>query len=237
VNWNIDLLDKIFLELKEASVNFDRMDQSDLKKTMKICNQQDVIMWIQDFEHLVPYFINDTGKKYYGFETNLFGTSGFEVYTKIAHPDDLGAISQLVAFLTDYPHSTCKTVCRVRHHSGEYRWLYALDRALSFTETGKAKYLISISYDVEGEIQNNSINIVNQNNIKQKRSRYLSLTPREKEILRLIGQEKTSQEIALHLFIEPSTVSTHRKHMMKKLHVKNALGLMEYALLFSDSSL
>lgn len=56
------------------------------------------------------------------------------------------------------------------------------------------------------------------------------LTKREIEILRLIGEEYTSQQIAEKLFISTFTVDTHRKNLLSKLQVKNTVGLIKYAL-------
>lgn len=55
------------------------------------------------------------------------------------------------------------------------------------------------------------------------------LTEREMEILRMIALEHTNFEIAEQLFISPKTVETHRKNLMKKIGVKNSLGIYKYA--------
>jgi DNA-binding NarL/FixJ family response regulator len=56
------------------------------------------------------------------------------------------------------------------------------------------------------------------------------LTNREIEILKLISQEYSGKEIGEELFISASTVETHRKNLIKKLNVKNTIGLVKYAL-------
>jgi DNA-binding NarL/FixJ family response regulator len=56
------------------------------------------------------------------------------------------------------------------------------------------------------------------------------LSAREKEILRLIIDEKTTQEIAQQLFISFGTVETHRRNIIIKLGVKNTAGLVRTAL-------
>ena len=55
------------------------------------------------------------------------------------------------------------------------------------------------------------------------------ITAREKDILRLIAQEYTTQQIADQLFISTHTVDTHRKNLLSKLQVKNTVGLVRYA--------
>ena len=55
------------------------------------------------------------------------------------------------------------------------------------------------------------------------------LSTREKEILRLIGEGKTSQEIADMLFIGKSTVDTHRKNIIKKMNIYGKTDLIRFA--------
>ncbi len=64
----------------------------------------------------------------------------------------------------------------------------------------------------------------------EKNSSKSVLSAREKEILTLIGQGKTSHEIAAQLFIGKSTVDTHRKNMIRKLGLNGAGELMRYAI-------
>ncbi|MDO1513683.1 response regulator transcription factor [Maribacter confluentis] len=55
------------------------------------------------------------------------------------------------------------------------------------------------------------------------------LTVRQKEILKLIGQGKTSREISEELFIGTHTVDTHRKNMARILGLKGKGELLRYA--------
>jgi DNA-binding NarL/FixJ family response regulator len=65
---------------------------------------------------------------------------------------------------------------------------------------------------------------------KPTRSQYIpKLTRREKEVLQLIIQECSTEEIAEKLFISDTTVISHRKSLLRKLNVKNAAGLVRAA--------
>lgn len=57
-----------------------------------------------------------------------------------------------------------------------------------------------------------------------------SLTKREKEILKLIVEEYTNQEIADKLFLSLRTVENHRFSLLQKLDVKNSIGLVRVAI-------
>jgi DNA-binding NarL/FixJ family response regulator len=65
---------------------------------------------------------------------------------------------------------------------------------------------------------------------KEMGGEYIGLTAREREIIRLIALERTNGEIAAALFISEDTVKTHRKHVMAKLNVRSAAGLVKYAI-------
>lgn len=56
------------------------------------------------------------------------------------------------------------------------------------------------------------------------------LSRREKEVLRLIVDEFTTQEIADKLFISFGTVETHRRNILAKLGARNTAGLVRVAL-------
>ena len=74
--------------------------------------------------------------------------------------------------------------------------------------------------------------IANGDRFKDRRgeTRYGVLSKREVDIVRLILQERTSQEIAETLFLSSETVETHRRNIMHKLDVRNTAGLVKYAM-------
>lgn len=58
---------------------------------------------------------------------------------------------------------------------------------------------------------------------------YDELTPREKQILKLIAEGKTTRQIAEALVISPKTVEGHRTRLMAKLGVHDRVELVKYA--------
>jgi len=55
------------------------------------------------------------------------------------------------------------------------------------------------------------------------------ITRREKEVLELIAEGMTNNEVAQKLFISPSTVDTHRKNLLVKFEAKNTASLIRLA--------
>jgi DNA-binding NarL/FixJ family response regulator len=56
------------------------------------------------------------------------------------------------------------------------------------------------------------------------------LSPREREILQLVAEGKTSQEIAERLSISSKTVDTYRSRLMHKIGVEDMAGLIKFAI-------
>jgi two-component system response regulator NreC len=61
-------------------------------------------------------------------------------------------------------------------------------------------------------------------------SRYDSLTLREKEVLRLTAEGKSTREIADMLHLSIKTIEKHRVRMMRKLELNNLSELIRYAI-------
>jgi DNA-binding NarL/FixJ family response regulator len=62
---------------------------------------------------------------------------------------------------------------------------------------------------------------------RKQREEVIKLTQREMEIVKLISEGYTSQQMADKLFISPRTVETHRANLMKKVGVRNAIELVK----------
>ena len=56
------------------------------------------------------------------------------------------------------------------------------------------------------------------------------LSTRQLEILKLMGESLSNQEIADHLFISVRTVETHKNHIMQKLNLKNTVDMIKFAI-------
>ena len=67
---------------------------------------------------------------------------------------------------------------------------------------------------------------------KRNFERFLSLTKREKEILKELALGKTALQIANEYFLSVNTVKTHRQRIFRKLEVKTFTGLYRYAFHF-----
>ena len=78
---------------------------------------------------------------------------------------------------------------------------------------------------------------VRQREIAQAKSPLAGLSPREREVLQLVVEGRSSAEIASVLFISPNTVDTYRSRLMRKLGVSDLPGLVKFAIQHGLTSL
>jgi DNA-binding NarL/FixJ family response regulator len=57
-----------------------------------------------------------------------------------------------------------------------------------------------------------------------------SLSPREREIIQLLAEGKSNNQVADALYISAKTVETHRAHIMEKLDLHSITDLVRYAI-------
>jgi DNA-binding NarL/FixJ family response regulator len=104
--------------------------------------------------------------------------------------------------------------------------------------TGKAELELAILQVMKGEnylSQSISTQLAQSLFLKKKAAAEVMseldmLTERETEILKMVALENSNAEIAEKLYISPKTVETHRKNLMKKIGVRNSLGIYKFAL-------
>ncbi len=83
---------------------------------------------------------------------------------------------------------------------------------------------------IEPSIEKELVNSMLKLNTGNKAPLVPKLTNREKEVLQLIVDECTSNEIAERLFVGQRTVEKYRLKLLQKLQVKNTAGLVKIAL-------
>ena len=156
------------------------------------------------------------------------------VLMDISMPDlnGLEAVRQLVK---EFPGT--KSICLSMHADEEYVW-HAL-------QAGAAGYLVKGGSLVELDLAVNSVagggTYLSPEVSKHVISGYIrratgaratsgNLTPRQREILQLIAEGKSTKQIGLLLKISVKTVESHRAQLMKRLDAKDVASLVRHAL-------
>jgi DNA-binding NarL/FixJ family response regulator len=69
-----------------------------------------------------------------------------------------------------------------------------------------------------------------RNTFATRNGRVMSLTQREREVLRLLAEGESNREVAERLSISAKTVETHRANVMRKLGAGSIVDLVHYAI-------
>ena len=96
-----------------------------------------------------------------------------------------------------------------------------LERAIQTVMMGESYF--------SNELLRKIINNLGRKNV-QENTENAGLTNRELEVLHLICQGSTTDEIGQKLFISPKTVKSHRANLLEKTNCKNTPGLILYAI-------
>lgn len=99
------------------------------------------------------------------------------------------------------------------------------EEALKTVATGKKYYSESVVFELLN--RNKQVSDLVNETVEEKVE---NLSNREIEIVKLIAQEFSTNEIAEKLFLSPATVETHRHNILRKLGIKNAIGLVKFAI-------
>lgn len=110
---------------------------------------------------------------------------------------------------------------------------YVYKNADAETLSTAIKTVMAEDYFIEEEAQYILKDYLNKVKDEEKgyyKFKNFELTKREKEIVKLIMEGLTNNEIANQLFVSSRTVDTHRKNVLSKLGLKNTATLVKYAM-------
>ncbi len=99
--------------------------------------------------------------------------------------------------------------------------------AIRTVATGRTYFSQSITNTIMNSLMDSS------KKLKEVEVQVPKITRREKEVLNLILEENTNQEIAKSLFISLKTVEAHRSSLLSKLNARNTAGLVKKAIEFN----
>lgn len=168
-------------------------------------------------------------------EKNKVEKDGMQVIQKILEPScmdylvqvnksaDFSCPSFILSTFQSLSFDPMETIEKNKH---QYTWCFSSKKKFSDDLT------ISITQPLNelGKVYHQLEKVLEENFFLKKNFRKFDLlTRREKEIMRLISQGKTSQQISEELFISPHTVTTHRKNIWYKLEIKSYSEMLKFA--------
>lgn len=164
---------------------------------------------------------------------------------------------EATAWLQSKEKAMHECISRIKHRKGKWMWIKQRVIVLSVTPQRHIDIALLLFDDctAEKEAQHNEhVSVIEKSrknskllqllatagSTHAKREKLLtaledhpSLTQREKEVMQLVSQGFSSKEIASKLFISRHTVESHRKHILRKLRVKNAPAMVHQSVVSS----
>jgi DNA-binding NarL/FixJ family response regulator len=145
--------------------------------------------------------------------------SGIELTTKIH--EHFPEVRVLILTIDDEPHKIRQAIA-----AGASGYL------LKDTDRAELEEAIRKLYQKLPYYSEKVLKIITTNPESNKliNSELSQISSREIEVLKLIAMEYSTNEIADKLFVSVNTIESHRKSLMKKLDVKNVVGLIKFAM-------
>lgn len=229
------ILTSIIDKLNQTDIDLELKDEKNLEKFKAFLNEQPYILWVDNHTQLSPFFVNNRAKAFYGFPSNDLSSLGFKLYKKMLHPITFENLKNIVFDFSSEKSFIHHETSYVKTKDGSYKYVYLASKALSYDANDKPAFILSLVFDIDsiiGSLINSKEKPQDVNFEVANKHLYLTLSPREKEILHLIADGNSNIKIAELLNIKPSTVKSHRKTILRKLNLNNSFELVKYALYF-----
>ncbi|MGD0819880.1 MAG: response regulator transcription factor [Desulfomonilia bacterium] len=106
---------------------------------------------------------------------------------------------------------------------------YIMKQETSKSIVKAIRHILQGNIYVSENIMSNLLNRVRTGQDNFEKSPVENLSDRELEVLRMIGQGRSTGEIAAEMNLSVSTISTYRERIKEKLQLKNSAELIRYA--------
>ena len=248
----IDLFEEIFNTHKEYSGTVIEKHIQKLRELDEYLPPMQSFFIVTNTTTQTYPFISKNFEYTLGLDREKMKTIGAPYWFSNFHPDDIPiwmhALNDLMTYtMTEIPREDRSKLnytwnFRVKNSKGEYLNVFEHQTPTYFDESGKP--IIGIAHQsiigggeqrpiiatVKKLNENDEYETIYYKNYSQKLLS-ITLTNREKDIVRLLALNKTTNEIADKLFLSHHTVSVHRKNILSKLKFKSTKELVQYCLI------
>lgn len=250
MNFTPEAIDAVseYIQIKGIPEKNTRLNEIILQEYSSIDSQLPAYL-IFDFSGMAILFASENIEWVMGYTAKEFIEGNMPFVAGIIHPDDNERIQDanrdLFAFYYSLPeeerhHYKYYVDGRYRKKDGNYIWIILDINYVAFDEKNRpvlaVLFTTNISHMKKDELIN--LNIIRCNNDLKTYPELVktyplnnipTLTKREKELLKLIGEGFSTKQIANKLNLSLYTVSTHRQNMLQKTHTSNMSELLNKA--------
>lgn len=207
------------------------------------------VMYLLNFQRQCFLFISDEIKHFIGYSSEDFYSFGHSGFLDLFNPEDLKeyiepVFKEFVSYTSNLNKEQIKNIrfsvnYRIKHKQGHYIQLLDQFIVLETNENNYPIIILGIYNDITTAKTDDKI-IFTITEIAPERDDTLifsktfpervAVTPKEKEILRLLKNGETSKSIATKLNISYHTVNAHRRNILEKFKFKNTSELISYCM-------
>ena len=213
--------------------------KKELEYYKKILNSIPAVIYINelkqsgDITSFKNEWMNQRGYDFLECTREEIDLIGFDFFKEIVHPVDMQFLSVgSKVFCTVTPESETATVLRVKSKiQGEYQWFFCSKTVLEIFDNGTMKKTLTVASEIKEIVDpDHQISLALKEILRQNnRLKALNITQRELDVLHLIAQGKTNNEIAKAFNISLHTAKKHRTNLIRKTSTKNSSGLAALA--------
>jgi len=209
-----------------------------LKYFLKYAEMMPGVIIIHQLKPFTPCFMTSNGLELLGITSVALKDIGVDYHKRFFNNEDMEdyllKFNQLIERNDTDETFTFFQQVKLKE-SQEWLWHLASTRIFYRDNNGIPSHVITVALPVNQmrHIPNKAERILKESEFYKKNlENFFGLGKREKEILKLVAQGKSSPEIAEECFISVGTVNTHRKVIKQKLNIKNNYEFTEYAQAF-----
>ena len=184
-------------------------------------------------------YVSGNCVKLFGFSDKSFQALSVNDFFNLVHPDDIAGLQQCFEFINEaepYNPMVHRFVLyyRFKQESGHY--IHLRDEKLALRTGDKFVYFtmfkditteekfFHVKLDIQQYTDDGRLLQVYSYNPKQPDK---LITPRQNDIIKLIVQGFSTQEIANHLNVSVNTVKNHKQVLFRKVNVKSSVELIK----------
>jgi DNA-binding CsgD family transcriptional regulator len=183
-------------------------------------------------------YVSTNCKKIIGYDTLEIKRMKLSDFLALVHPEDIGELERCFAFINNLePYDPLlyrfEIYYRLKHKKGHY--INVVEEKLAMMSKEKKYIYLNLLRDVTLTAKFHDVKMNVYREVGEKllhiktyipRTTKNDFTPRQKDIINLIGRGYTNQEIAEEMSISINTVKNHKSLLFRKVRVKSTVELI-----------
>lgn len=224
-----------------ASEKIFSLERKIAKEEIKLEDVGDIIpgnIMVQDFKTMTNTFMNKSGCESLGCEAEELKLLGPDYYEKFFIKEEIDyAVSNIIQLLKRGDETEAFSFFqRVKSRkTNEFSWYFCTTKVLRRSLSKTPNEIVNFAFEANNlDTLGSKMAKVMEEDSQRVRlyPKFVSLTKREKELIRLLSLGYNNPQISDMLYISRSTVEQHRKNIYKKLELKSFSHLIRFAILF-----